>query len=59
MTATPGEVFTVALRVGWTQRRLPGVLAAGLFVALHVGQLPSWAVVVAAVLVSPLLDLLG
>lgn len=35
------------------------VLAAGLFVALHVGRLPSWAVVVAAVLASPLLDLLG
>lgn len=35
------------------------VFAAGLFVALHVGRVPSWAVVVAAVLASPLLDLLG
>jgi chromate transporter len=35
------------------------VFAAALFVALHVGRAPSWAVVVAAVLASPLLDLLG
>ena len=35
------------------------VFAAALFVALRVGRLPSWAVVVAAVLASPLLDLLG
>jgi chromate transporter len=34
-------------------------LAAALFVALHVWKAPPWAIVVAALLASPLLDLLG